>query len=155
MKIVQVLISSLILLGAEMSLAESGSFKKKVSRKVASVFQAKKGNNVFSDFIHCKNIEKDKGYFTKVSSCMSKYFPKEMKESNKLDLVLFMLNGSSFSSLSKCSYEVLENHPSVIDHENDFVLCSDFLKGKRGRKRTALFFFDQRGEKLEILDIRD
>jgi hypothetical protein len=155
MKIVHILISSLLLLGAEVSLADSGSFKKKVSRKIASVFQAKKGNDVFPSFIKCKNIEKDKKYFSKVSTCMSKYFPKEMSESNKVDLVLFMLNGSGFSSLSKCSFEVLENHPSVIDHENDFVLCSDYLKGKRERKRTAIFFFDQRGDRLDILDIRD
>lgn len=155
MKVIHILISSLLLLGASASLAESGSFKKKVSRKVASVFQAKKGNNIFPEFINCKNIEKDKDYFSKVSTCMSKHFPKEMSESNKVDLVLFMLNGASFSSLSKCSFEVLENHPSVIDQENDFVLCSDYLKGKRERKRTALFFFDQRGDRLEIIDIRD
>ncbi|WP_372653991.1 hypothetical protein [Halobacteriovorax sp.] len=152
---VHFLISSLLLLNLNLSFADSGSFKKKVSRKIASVFQEKKGNNVFDEFIACKNTEKNSTYFTNVSSCMSKYFPKEMSESNKVDLVIFMLSGSSFSSLSKCTFEVLENHPSVIDNENDFVLCSDYLKGKKQRKRTALFYFDQRGKRLEILDIRD
>ncbi|OUR96353.1 hypothetical protein A9Q84_08335 [Halobacteriovorax marinus] len=155
MKVIVFLISSFFLLSAEYTFADKVSYKKKVSRKVASVFQSRRGNKVFSKLMKCKNVEKNKEYFSKVTDCMSKYFQADMSQAMKVDLVIFILHGSKFSSLSKCDYEVLEDHPSVVDHENDFVLCSDYLKGKRERKRTAIFFFDQRGDKLEILDVRD
>jgi hypothetical protein len=138
-----------------MSFAKKETFKKKIGRKIASVYQESEGNKVFSKFLKCKSIEKSEGYIQKAVSCMSDFFDKDMSDSKKIDFTVFMLSGKNFSSLAKCDFETLERHPSVIKTENDFVLCSDFTTGSRDDQETAIFFFELVGKDLKIVNIKD
>lgn len=165
MKLRQVLIflSSLFLLvniGLAKELAQDSTklkseFKKSIERKVASTFELKKANGVYTEFLKCKEIEKTDEYMKKTYDCMNKFFSKHLSEGQKIKLVLFTLSNENFSTLKKCDVEVLERNPSVLEEDNDFVLCAGFEKGQRRKNKTAIFLFDQRGDKLEIVDIKD
>ena len=135
--------------------SKESSYKSKIGRKIASVFQEEQGGQVFNKINECKSIKKSKDYFQKSVSCMSKHFSRDISESHKIDLVVFILAGKNFSSLAKCDFETLERHPSVIKNDNEFVLCSDFERGSRNKADKAIFFFERFGKDLKIIDIRN
>lgn len=154
-KIGSFFLCSLLAVSSFSSFPMESSYKKKIGRKIASVFQAEQGNVVFNKVNDCKSIKKSSTFFKKSVDCMSKSFAKDLSTSHKIDLSIFLLAGKNFSSLAKCDFETLERHPSVIKTENEFVLCSDYESGSRNKSDTAIFFFERFGKDLKIIDIKN
>ncbi len=154
MKVVTLFINSFFLL-ASVFAKEKANFKSNIEKKIASPFQEAQGNKLFENFLKCKMIKKEKNHFTKISYCMKNFFSQKMTDSMKIDLIVFMIAGNNFSSLRKCQYHELVYYPSVYEDKNDFVLCSSFNKEGREKKDIAIIFFNKRGYKLEILNIKN
>jgi hypothetical protein len=150
-----IFLCSFLLLSSFTSFSKESSYKKKIGRKIASLYQEEQGREVFNNLIECKKIKKSKNYLQESIECMSNSFDKGLSNSHKIDLVIFVLGAKNFSSLAKCDFEVLERHPSVINNENDFVLCSDYESGSRNRPETSIFFFERFGKDLKIIDIKN
>lgn len=131
------------------------SLKKRIERKIASDFEVSQGDVVFSKLLTCVDKERKKGFFEKAIECMSPYFPSEYSYSKKVDLIAFVVRAKNFSSLSKCSYEELEKHPSALEDSNNFVLCSEFSTVDDDEIDTALIYFKRRGKTFDIVNIKD
>ena len=154
MKYVAITLTSLIfLLGTAHS--KELSFKAKIGRKIASVYQEELGNKVFSKILECKSIEKSKTYMKESVECMSRYLEKDISDSKRIDYTVFLLAGKNFSSLAKCDFETLEKHPSIINSENEFILCSEYERGSRSKADTAIFVFERFGKELRVIRIEN
>ncbi len=149
------MLTSILLFLSFNGLAKEFSYKTKVGRKIASVYQEELGNKVFSKILQCKSKEKSKTYLKDSVECMSRYIERDISESKKVDYVVFLLAGKNFSSLAKCDFETLERHPSIVNSENEFVLCSEYERGSRSKSDTAIFVFERFGKDLRIIRIEN
>jgi hypothetical protein len=125
-------------------------YPKKYYRKIASVYDAKRGNEVFNKLMACKEIEKNDQYMAKFHKCVQDLTDPEVLERNKRNiyrLKSWVQIVENPSSLSACDIETITDFPSVEqDPNNDIVLCMEVSMGSKQVKAVVLF--NQRGNKL-------
>jgi len=151
MKTIQIFIKILLLLGlvnVHLVQAKDKQVKKypeKYYRKIASVYDAKEGQQVFEKIHKCTEVEKDKKFFYNVQECIRPFVAPYISQMGLIKVVAWLVRIESPSSPDKCDIDTLTDHPSVTEEGNDIVLCLDFAEA--GRSKRAVLFFDKKGNK--------